>query len=741
MAVAAKRSTSKSKAKAAGKAKGAAKTKSQAKPKAGGSPCPVDGAGSVKEQDLVLASASGASSSSSMQMPFAAAQPPPARRATRRDTDDAVDRAMDTRLLPHYSIGKLEGAVNSKGQRVRDRIAEQVRKNRPEKKKLTTQFWTELINAFHLVPETSGSGELPDPDPEDVHVREDLLERIGMAHADNPAGRSVEPLERYLERCEDLSYVELYGCIKASMEGPRVIRSASGRLLVAILKYIARSGAKDKFPEMWAAMASKFDEVLAENYEGFFSRGVPALNWLRVHRPLVQLYADPQDMQALATCLENEVSPPVAVLQRTIRASKVLAVMFAESAKRIDYENFLQLVSQRLKDLEFHEFIESEVRAFKGMMLMQTRAMSAAGRRCTNKTADAILFFGAEIFVARATLDDDWELRFHAKVKSLACNSGVLKLLPWESVLYGTGNVPNTSQTVRPPADLLAEYSNVREVVLRNLGMGPHTFADMRRVAAGSSKVWLGLDRSFSLELACLTEAAEKLAIDRIHTTTLGILPGEDGTKQFGSVMVQLQGLIASHLCIACVASVVAEVEGVRGLVAALDEGVGMDARGLTNMSQFYQAVVAKLQNFYIRAESGPKVGIFPRSLIGRLAVQDLYETVVAKAAVGQQFPIQELRPLRTYRWLLTAEQEKTSQAWIQEATATAAQHLTRMLLAPEVASKDESAVALVASSCSAGAASSSSAASAKKKAKTGSEAMVGGAAKKDLMQFFAGKK
>ena len=79
------------------------------------------------------------------------------------------------------------------------------------------------------------------PDPEGGEVSDELLEKIGIAHSDNPASRSVEPLERFLDECGDLSYVEMYGILQAAMEGPLVIRASSIRMLVSVLRYIGRN--------------------------------------------------------------------------------------------------------------------------------------------------------------------------------------------------------------------------------------------------------------------------------------------------------------------------------------------------------------------------------------------------------------------------------------------------------------------------------------------------------------------
>ena len=161
----------------------------------------------------------------------------PRRRLGRRDSDDKVDRVMTTRLGKSYPAALLEGARNSFGQSIRDVLKLQIRDNKSSKKNLTTAFWTRLASDFSL--SSSAADRLPDPVGGES-ICDELVDKLGFAHSDNPASRTVEPLERFLDECSELSYVECYGILQASMECPLVIRSASVRMLVAFLKYLGR---------------------------------------------------------------------------------------------------------------------------------------------------------------------------------------------------------------------------------------------------------------------------------------------------------------------------------------------------------------------------------------------------------------------------------------------------------------------------------------------------------------------
>ena len=80
------------------------------------------------------------------------------------------------------------------------------------------------------------------PDPSDFElVSPQLIELITIARNENLAARSSLPLERYLDDCPELRYVELFGILHVCVECPLVVRSASVRMWVSVLKYIARN--------------------------------------------------------------------------------------------------------------------------------------------------------------------------------------------------------------------------------------------------------------------------------------------------------------------------------------------------------------------------------------------------------------------------------------------------------------------------------------------------------------------
>ena len=127
----------------------------------------------------------------------------------------------------------------------------------------------------------------------------------------------------------------------------------------------------------------------------------------------------------------------------------------------------------------------------------------------------------------------------------------------------------------------------------------------------------MSLDRSFSLEYAFLLMHAEKLCTQQVHRAVLDALPSEGQHKSFSHVLLKLQEICLSPRCFAIGVSSTREVDGVYAMVGSLDEGVPVDKKDLDKFSDFYKLVVARLQFFFKRAESGPNASAFKRDFGG----------------------------------------------------------------------------------------------------------------------------
>ncbi len=157
-------------------------------------------------------------------------------RQDRRDVDAQVDRLIERRLAEQFPLAVINGVVNSQGEHIRPYIARHIQHNRS--KYLSSLFWTQFFKEFDM--KFADLSDLPDPSPADEEPDPQLVDAIKMAHHDNPAQRTVEPIERLCETMKRPSYTEFFGMLTASQEAPAVTKTASLRMKVAILGCVAR---------------------------------------------------------------------------------------------------------------------------------------------------------------------------------------------------------------------------------------------------------------------------------------------------------------------------------------------------------------------------------------------------------------------------------------------------------------------------------------------------------------------
>jgi len=171
------------------------------------------------------------------------------RRLGRRDTEDAVERLVTSRLARNIPADVLAGRRNNSGQSIRDILAEEVRKTRKNGGRLSSKFWSCLRTDFQL--DLSVADLLPPgEDLSQEEMDSELLDRLNLIHHENPAARKSEPFIQYMGMCGELRYAEFALTLRAIQESSVVHRTASTKLSIAVLGYIARMAASSSLSMM-----------------------------------------------------------------------------------------------------------------------------------------------------------------------------------------------------------------------------------------------------------------------------------------------------------------------------------------------------------------------------------------------------------------------------------------------------------------------------------------------------------
>jgi hypothetical protein len=160
------------------------------------------------------------------------------RRSNRRDVRDQAVRLAKQFLVPKFGQAVM-GKVNKIGEEILQVIQDKLVELKGFNKYWTNQHWMELYVSFELT--VPIANKLAKPPDSDDPPSDDVLEKLAIIHAKNPADRSIEPFEMYLLHLEtDLTAREMFGILVACGESPIVVRVSHQRCYIAVLQYMGR---------------------------------------------------------------------------------------------------------------------------------------------------------------------------------------------------------------------------------------------------------------------------------------------------------------------------------------------------------------------------------------------------------------------------------------------------------------------------------------------------------------------
>lgn len=614
---------------------------------------------------LVLASSAAA----------AAAAPLPAvkrrRQAGRRDSDEQVERVVEARLA-HIPPVLWEAKVNSGGETLRSAIKAELKRNAPQNKRISTKFWATVNTEFDLCVNLGDALAEP-PDGEDIDMP--LLEALEAARSENPATRTAAPLERYLEHTGKLNRTNTYGLLRLVLEGPELSRPLAVKCQMAVMKYFARTGQHLVQADYWEIIKPQFDLALRWTWEELSAQGVRQALFLVSFGGCLQLFMDPDALDAVINCKESWVDVPQQ-LKHLIQSSGIGASLFNHAWLHVARELFKVDVGRGLADLDHVDFATDAVAGFR--LAMETRAMELVklGHSMFEKAISKMTFMGCEMQVAIHTPHDEFEYRLMAHIKSCIVNSGLVEMLPWESLLFERGSIAGVPQHANVPPALYAALATAREVARDFVGAAPMPLGDMIRVMTSKAKHLVNLDRSFALDLHFLTEHAEHMLNSNIRSSVMGALPSVDVRKTVQQALQDVQNLKISRQLASAGPVVRGEVDAVAGLLTNLAAHVGPKAKDVAAFSEFFSLILKRCEAFYetIGEPTRPKVdgllrfaAVDSKTLVGREALKYDFAAVARKFEEGSVVSLGDLRGFRTFTWMLDDPQAAQVQKWITQ--------------------------------------------------------------------------
>ena len=585
----------------------------------------------------------------------------------RRDTDGQVDRAVRSKLgmFPRQQVD--QNMVG--GRTIRDVVKAEVLRLRPAKKYVSLKFWKKIVIDFGL------NGTLADslaPPTESEVVSKELEAALALAHDENPAQRSSEKLVRWLEWAPPLNKTELYGLLTGSIESPSMSAKTSEMLLLAVVKFMARTKAHEYVPDYWDIMRDTFDQLLGRAWKKALRHNIPRPNFLKGNRDTLALFIDIDKAMAIEKAVKEGKDPGNGLVEAMLD-SKVGSELFAAEALKSEYIAFIADIERRIYELEYHNFEAAELASFRKIMMTSVESMCDDHVNTMDSKTHDVRYLDSLVSCAISNLNDEWGWRLQARYKTIAVSNGLVSRLPWETLLFGKGgHISSVPETVVVPESLLVDIQNCREVALKLLGSAWQSVASMQATIKSHAQSLQNLDKSFWMDIAFLDSCFDARIGSHFKAQVLDVLPKAGERKDIVKCIDEARTISQSDGVEAAGKTLQRELTGLVNLLQDCSEGRSPSAMEVVRMSGFSTIFLKGCENLCV-AYAVVADGMTKKKVekFGQDAINYKYQMCLDAENVASRDPL-DLRDFRRFQWMLSAEQMKNVELWHREAMVEA---------------------------------------------------------------------
>jgi hypothetical protein len=655
--------SSKAKAKAV-KAKTKAKTQPTAAPKAS-----VSGATLSVEVDELVAQAC-------------------SKKTYPRTTLQSAIRAIKLKL-PNLSADYIKDARNSDGYTLVQAVAAEYERRAALGKYVTAEWWGPVLASFNLRCDADW-GELPDvpgDDDDEDGDDEELGELVAHAIGDNPCARgpNIARLEKKLQTAQNLPLFQIKSLLDCSVESITVPRKSSMRIQLAVLLHMTQYQQHMRWPEGWAAIKSRMELVLMSHMESL----TPTLDrddFLRKFRKVIELFCPPSAVADVVTAVDANLAVPTPQL-RSLLETQLGQKLFSKEARELNWAEFVNDATTRLRDLIHQDWLEGENTAFVNRMREWTREIGRSGHTAPVLAREKFVWLNFSVLFPVADLDDYWSIPHYIALASCAVNAEVVSIMPWERVLLGGGAIRNYPTVGIRQSKLTEEVWSSRKTMARHL-QSMTTLAEWKTCAKTHGAAISCLNPMWRIDLYFLEHHAGNAILQRVRSLIKDTLPAVgslDAAPEFdvkeikarASVAISSLMSLSSTELVLCYGDGAAEdVSWVVGFLRSVQQANPPDSRLQASFPEFYKHVIALCENYVCCYEKGgtKRHPLFPteKLVYGKMAVTTRFANLKEIAEQSARPPaLSECELFRMFKWCLTVEQHELLDAWVQQNAAT----------------------------------------------------------------------
>jgi hypothetical protein len=460
----------------------------------------------------------------------------------------------------------------------------------------------------------------------DLPVSDELVAALSAATTMNTNARTIEPMVSLLQRFR-FNQKEFVRVCNAFCSNSSLGKDSLDKLLIELMKNVARGGQRDDLKTDIQLMAPYFDDALVKHYSKLRSAGVSNATWLQQHKSLCEFVMDASDLQAVLHCAGNWAAV-AAALGRLCSTSRLGQSVFRIALTMVSSGKFEQEIEGLLDELMQESSVTpAAVEKFKQKALILEGTYKSAGFASTKRELQ-ISFLGSQVPVVVSDLGAETQFRCAARLKTVALQQQGLDKLPYEDVIFpGKAEAKITihesvladMQACRKIAKELCSSSNVS------------SFGDMRAILQGKADQLVSLDRTFVLELQYISMSAEGVLQNAVQDQMLLTLPTATKAVTFAQsshALAQLKGSDAVKLSNAATK---AQLDTVEEVIANLQRGLAPQQSFGAN-GGFFEKVALLLPNFQRVAVSSASDEM-PSELVGAAALQHKFSAFQSRYA------------------------------------------------------------------------------------------------------------
>lgn len=582
-------------------------------------------------------------------------------------TDEKVDELFSTKFQD-YEEEQLDTLVGkTTGKTAREFLADHVREKRGDGRYFAANFWTTFYAEFDIGSNRFADMVSSDDAPGNEDIADEILEALLPLNEKNPSARTPVPFVNYLEYAPKPNITELKFMLEACRQGPKIVRSTAEKMAYAMLKFIGRHKLNVAFPAFWEKVRGDFDSVVKGSLTKNVLSGSARREYVVGHRLALGTLHNFDDLMAVEDAVEAEQAIPDKALRSILSTQCGKALYKAEGAK-LEYQSFIDTVGKYIKDMDEEHFKEDDVIDLDRVMLGHSRRMTKELRTFVKKKS-TVSIFETKVTVLINSINDEWHFRLHARIRSLAVNTGGVPRTAWEVLLWGdAGLIEGLPQTLKVPENMLFDIKNVRRAVAKILsGYSFLTFAEMKDLIGAHEDELIGIDRFFAIEVAFLKDHAEAIAQKMVRDKALLAFPDSKNFRAFSfdKTLEELTKLSDHKLTLACHVSLGKELAAVVALVKSVKDALPPKDEQIALMSPFFKGILKRCEFFLTTSvtKKGSGHGLPVTVLLaGAEAMQVLWDEFSAQEDKSMNSAL----PFRRFAWMLGSEQRASVDAYVQ---------------------------------------------------------------------------